>query len=161
MLTAAARTVCNYRASVRPSVPSGCRTPLLQVCCCGLGGHEMSIDCCMVGGPVLDRRSAAAAPQPRRRRSCDFCAGSTKVVSDYYYAVRGPALSVKLLSDSRPYAGFCNFAAANAGNATLSADVGSCNTDLCEMIRYNIYTVSENVHLLIIGITLSKIKRLH
>jgi len=70
------------RPSVRPyvclSVPSGRRTPLLRVCCCGPGGQEISIDCCTAGGPAVSSNRAAA------RR-----------------------------------------AAANAGSATLSADVGS------------------------------------
>jgi len=34
------------RPSACLSVPSGRRTPLLQVCCCGPGQQEMSIDCC-------------------------------------------------------------------------------------------------------------------
>ena len=45
------------RLSVRLSVPSGRRTPLLRVCCCGPGGQEISIDCCTAAG----RRSSAAA----------------------------------------------------------------------------------------------------
>jgi len=35
--------------SVWVSVPSGRWTPLLQVCCCGSGGHEISVDCCSSG----------------------------------------------------------------------------------------------------------------
>jgi len=48
-----ARIVCvagstqlsSVRLSVCLSVPSDHRTPLLQVCCCGPGKHEISIDC--------------------------------------------------------------------------------------------------------------------
>jgi len=32
---------------VRLFVPSGHRTPLQWVCCCGSGMQEMPIDCCM------------------------------------------------------------------------------------------------------------------
>ena len=36
--------------SVCPSVPSsGRHTPLRRVCCCGPGGQEISIDCCIAG----------------------------------------------------------------------------------------------------------------
>jgi len=38
------------RLSVCPSVPFARRTPLLQVCCCGPGGQEISIDCFSSGG---------------------------------------------------------------------------------------------------------------
>jgi len=34
---------------VRPFIPSDRRTPLLQVCCCGPGWQEISIDCCTAG----------------------------------------------------------------------------------------------------------------
>jgi len=36
--------------SVCVSVPSDICTPLLQICCCGPGGQELSIDCCSSGG---------------------------------------------------------------------------------------------------------------
>jgi len=53
-----ARIVCRagsmqlpgVRPSVCQSVTSGRRTPLLQVCCCGPGRQEISIDCCSSGG---------------------------------------------------------------------------------------------------------------
>ena len=40
----------DVRLSVCMSVPSDRRTPLLKVCCCGPGGHEILIDCCSSGG---------------------------------------------------------------------------------------------------------------
>jgi len=46
--------------SACPSVPSFGRHKLLwQVCCCGPGGWQILIDCCMAGG----QHSTAAAPQ--------------------------------------------------------------------------------------------------
>ena len=53
--------LCSCWASVRLSVCSiGRRTPpLLQVCCCGPGGLEITIDCCS-----SDRRMRAV---PRQR----------------------------------------------------------------------------------------------
>ena len=45
------------RQSVCPSVPSGCRTPLQRVCCCGPPGQATSIDCCTTGGQQQLRRS--------------------------------------------------------------------------------------------------------
>jgi len=42
------------RPSVRQSLPAWAAptaaNPLLQVCCCGPGGQEISIDCCSSGG---------------------------------------------------------------------------------------------------------------
>jgi len=66
-----ARIVCvagsTQLSSVRPSVclsvPSDHRTPLLQVCCCGPGGHEISIDCWSSVGRVR------AAPRCQRTKN--------------------------------------------------------------------------------------------
>ena len=38
----------SMRPSIQPSILSGCCTLLLQVCCCGPNGQEISIDCCIV-----------------------------------------------------------------------------------------------------------------
>jgi len=54
------------RPSVRLSVPSCHRTPLLRVCCCGPGGREISI-CYAAGGQqqrAAARRAAANAGVP-------------------------------------------------------------------------------------------------
>jgi len=53
-----------WRPSVCLSVPSGRRTPLLQVCCCGPGGQEISIDWCSSGGQVR------AVPRCQRNTAC-------------------------------------------------------------------------------------------
>jgi len=45
--------------AVRPSRPSGRRTPMLRVCCCGPGVQQISTDCCTAGAPQQTRRSNA------------------------------------------------------------------------------------------------------
>ena len=49
------------RPSIRPFVPSGRHTVLLQVCCCRPGGQEISVDCCMASGQQQLRRSMACS----------------------------------------------------------------------------------------------------
>ena len=45
--------------SVRLSVPAiNCCISVWQVCCCGLSGQEISLDCCMSGTQQQRRRSS-------------------------------------------------------------------------------------------------------
>jgi len=62
---------------VRPSVPSGRRTPMLRVCCCGPGVQQISIDCCSAGAQRQSRRSNAArrpnASVKHQKMQTDLC----------------------------------------------------------------------------------------
>ena len=73
-IVSTARIVCwawsmyARRRSVRPSVLSGRR-----VCCCGLGGQEISIDCCTAGWSAVSSSRAAAATCGGRMRAMPRC----------------------------------------------------------------------------------------
>ena len=47
-----------HLSGVRLSVPFGCSTPPLRVCCCGPGSQEILIDCC-TAAVVSSSRAAA------------------------------------------------------------------------------------------------------
>ena len=53
------------RSGVRLSVPSGCSTLLLRVCCCGPTGQQISIDCCTAGA---GQQMRAVSRVSRRRK---------------------------------------------------------------------------------------------
>ena len=56
----------------RPSVPSGCHMPLLQVCCCEPTRQEISIDCFTVGGLAVSsgRTQAVQCCQLMKEAEC-------------------------------------------------------------------------------------------